>query len=609
MVDLTDIAAQPGIYVFKDEQGQVLYIGKAVNLRSRVRSYWRQASWRDRPKLGVLVPQVAEVETILTSNPKEAILLEASLIHKHQPKYNVLLKDDHKFPWLAVTYGEDFPRLIPVKNLAWVKRAYPKAKLYGPYTDMGSMYSTLRTARDLFPLRKRAKPAFRDRPCLNYHLGRCLGPCQGLVTRDEYDRMLQQLDMFLQGKHQDLLEELRCRMEEASERQDFERAAKYRDRIRSVERTSENQSIMADDPDCQRDLVGLAREHDEVALQVFKMRHGKLVGRESYMVALDELHSLTETIVATLQQAYTWRQDGDIPREVFLESLEGFDPEPLREILSELAGRKVTVAIPQRGTKRDQVELATHNATQQLRSKQRQQAKNLLAAQTLQEALELSSPPLTIDCFDVSHLQGTQVVASCVRFSEGAPHKEKYRRLKISQDTNDDFRAMREAVTRRYRRHPEDIPDLIVIDGGKGQLNAAMLAIADLGQGEEAEVVSLAKKDEEVYCPDGNKIVIPRNSPALHLLQRARDEAHRFALSYGRKRRSKSMKQSLVDSIPEVGSRTRDRIMKTFTKDQLLNASPQELNDKLKIGPKRADRLWQSLQRIRQEEPAEPNRR
>lgn len=623
MPDLSNIPNSPGVYLFKGANDKVIYIGKAINLRARVRSYWQETSWRERPKLAVLVPQISDFETIITSNEKEALILEASLIYKYQPKYNVLLKDNPNFPWIAITYGEPFPRLLPVRDLKWIKRKFPQAKLFGPYTDVGGMYQTLKTSRELFPLRKRATPLFKDRACLNYHLGHCLGPCQALVSEEEYEVMLQQLELFLTGKHDALIEQVKQKMQHASEYQNYETAARYRDQIKILQKTLENQQIIIDDTECERDLIGFAFNEQDLCLQIFKMRGGKLIGREAYAVVLNELQTLGETIESILEQAYLLRQVEDIPAEVFIQdallpdeinlSDSKLDNKTLlhrlEELLENIAGKVIAVSFPESGQPKEQLELASYNAEQQLQSQQKQKAKLLLSIEALQEALELDFPPLTIDCFDISHLQGTHVVASCVRLKEGQPDKSKYRKFKLTIDQNNDFYSMREVVYRRYHQsHANkeiDLPDLILIDGGKGQLGAALEAVEQLQLIGKVKLFSLAKREEEVFSADGKKIIMPRNSPALQVLQRARDEAHRFAVTFNRERREKSSKRSFVDDIGGIGQVIKDRIMKNFTLKELLEAPPQALNAKLGIGAKRADRLWQEIKRTKEEESSQ----
>ncbi len=613
-LDLKDIQSSPGVYIFKNSEGKPIYIGKAINLRARVRSYWSQNTWKDRPKLAVLVPQIADIETIITKNEKEALILEASLVFKYQPKYNVLLKDNKNFPWIGISYGELFPRLLPVRDIKWFKKKFPEAKLFGPYTDVGAMYQTLQTARELFPLRKRANPLFRDRPCLNYHLGQCLAPCQAKISEEDYNHMLKQVEMFLQGKLTELIDEIQVKMELASSELLFEKAAKYRDQIKVLQKSVESQRIITDDPGVERDLIGFAASDSDMCLQIFKMRGGKLVGREGYDVILNGLQTLPEIIEETLEQAYLLRMVEDIPHEIYLQdalvgyvedlSAERIEGQTLAErlggLLQGLAQKKICVAYPKRGDKKEQIELAAYNALQQLQTQQKQKTKALLALEALREALNLEQTPFRIDCFDISHLQGTQVVASCVRLKDAFPDKSKYRKIKLTIDQNNDFFSMKEAVYRRYHKsHPDkevDLPELIVIDGGKGQLGAALEALKELELLDEVAIVSLAKKEEEIYKPDGEKIVLPRNSPALQIVQRARDEAHRFAVTYNRERRSKSMKESFIDNIPGLGEATKERLRQNFTLKELLKAPPQEIAAKIKVSAKRADRIWQLVQ-------------
>jgi excinuclease ABC subunit C len=610
-MDLSQIPNSSGVYIFKNLHGTPIYIGKAVNLRSRVRSYWQETTWKDRPKLAVLVPQIEDIETIITKNEKEALILEATLVYKHQPKYNVLLKDNRTFPWIGITYGEPYPRLIPVRDIKWIKRKYPGAKLFGPYTDIGMMYKTLSTARVLFPTRKRATPLFKNRPCLNYHLGQCLGPCQDLISEEEYDLMLRQVELFLNGKYENLVEQLTEKMNQASENMNYETAAKYRDRIKLLQKSLENQNVVSDDPDCERDLIGFAMNENTLCLQIFKMRAGKLVGRESYSVELNEFQSIEEILESVIEQAYLVRQKEDIPKEIFVqdyvkagvyfEELENEGNSSLNSIrqgIEKISEQKITIHCPKRGEKFEQVSLATQNAQQQLEQLQKSKAKVLLTLELLQEVLELPVTPFRIDCFDISHLQGTEVVACCVRFKDGVPDKSKYRKFKIKVDQNNDFLAMKEVVQRRYKGIKVDspeIPELIIIDGGKGQLSSALEAVRELELEDSVNLFSLAKKDEEIFAVDGKKIVLPKNSPALQLLQRLRDEAHRFAITFNRERRSKSMKQSFIDELEGIGTSTKERLKKHFTLKELMNTSPQEIASKIGINAKRADRIWQIL--------------
>ena len=608
MKDFSHIPNNAGIYIFKGLNNTPIYIGKAINLRNRVRSYWNETSWRDRPKLAILVPQILDIETIITQNEKEALILEASLIYKHQPKYNVLLKDNKSFPWIGLTYGEDFPRIIPVRELKWAKRKYPKIKLFGPYTDSSNMYKTLQTAKQLFPLRKRPTPLFKDRPCLNYHLGQCLAACQALVSIEDYNLLLKEIELFLNGKHDDLIVRLKEKMYLASENLNYEQAAKCRDQIKILDKALESQRIIIDNPDCERDIIGFANDEKNLCLQIFKMRGGKLIGREAFNAELNELQTLAEAISSIIEQAYLIRQIEDIPKEIIIQNEvpnliidlsqsiveEQTFEKKFNSLLSSLAKKNIQVNFPKRGDKKEQIELATFNANQQLQANSKQQTKALIVLESLQEILEIDKLPVNIDCFDISHLQGTEVVASCVRLKNGFPDKSKYRKIKLTIDQNNDFFSMKEAVFRRYQKQ-KDLPDLILIDGGKGQLSFALEAVRELNLN-QIPLFSLAKKEEEIFNIDNERILLPKNSPALQVLQRARDEAHRFALTYNRQRRTKVLKASFIDDIVGVGAVLKANILNNFTVKELQAAPPQELQNKLKISAKRADKLWKNIQ-------------
>jgi len=547
--ELSNIPINPGVYLFKDERGQILYIGKAIRLRSRVRSYWAKTSWQDRPKLAVLVPQINNIETIITHNEQEALILEANLIYKHQPKYNVLLKGDKNFPWIGITYGESFPRLVSVKDLRSFHRKYPKAKLFGPYLAAHSSYSIISLLRDLFPLRKRSKPLFRDRPCLNYDLGRCLGPCQGLIVESEYAEMLAEIELFLNGKEEELISRLQQKMQRASELIQYEKAAKYRDQIKIITSLSQQhhqENIISQDPDYSCDLIAFAFEGRDFCLQIFRMRQGKLLGRESYFGVLDEMQTEIESLSSVLKEIYVRKSNEDLPPQIIWQKSIAEKIKDFPFFLQSLATKKIKLFTPQRGKKKEQLELVEKNAAIALNSQQTVKDKQLFPLKELQRILSLDKIPSDIDCFDISHLAGTEVVASCVRLSEGLPHKKYYRRIKIKIDQNDDFWAMHEAVIRRYQKHPEQFPDLLLIDGGQGQLNAATEALKEL-KAEHIPIISLAKREEEIYTST-SKLSLSKDSPPLLVLRRARDEAHRFALKYNRLRRQKNLEQAWESS-------------------------------------------------------------
>jgi excinuclease ABC subunit C len=630
---LKQITQDPGVYLFYDRFDRIIYIGKAIKLRSRVVSYWNQSSWKDRPKLRFMVPKVKRIETIITKNEKEALIFEANLVFKHQPQYNVLLKDNKTFPWLVITYDESFPRLLPVRDVAKFKsKKKSKNKFFGPYTNTGAMYENLELVNELFPLRKKRVPQFRDRPCLNYHLNKCLGPCQNLVSEDEYSNMLYQVEMVLNGNHSDLKKLMTEEMYRHSEDLNFERAAKLRDRIKALETFNEHQNVISDDENLDQDVFALVydqdktlnkdekdREHAEIAcLQVFKTRKGKLINRDSLEIEFTENDDHHEVFESTFIQYYTKIADDEIPKDILLSQGlydAGFNESQadhllmIEDWLSERKGSKVKISIPRKGDKYAQIELARRNAKMNLHKIKldnlESESKNInQALENLQKELDLINLPARIECFDISHIQGTNVVASMVCFIDGMPAKNEYRRFKMSKEQNNDFDNMKEVVYRRYRHYvpdednpeiiftgqydPDTIPNLIIIDGGKGQLSAAQEVMKNLNL-LHIPMVGLAKREEEVFMPGEKRpVILERKSPELFLIQRIRNEAHRFAITYHRKLRAKSATLSVLDGIKGLGPAKKKRLLDKFsTVENIKKASEEELtalpgfNDKL----------------------------
>jgi len=551
MFDFSEIPAKPGVYLFKNNLSSVIYIGKAVNLKNRIRSYWAKSSWQDRPKLAVLVPQIKDFEIFITQNEREALILEAGLIKRHQPKYNVLLKEQVNFPWLSITYGEDFPRLLPVFNLTKFRKKFPKAKFFGPYVNRQTMYRSLELARELFPLRKRDKPLFKHRVCLNFHLNKCLGPCQKLISKQDYKFILGNLELFLEGKHPDLLKSFDQKMHAYSEKLEFEKAQSYKEKITLVSKLKEKQSVVSSNQEIDRDLISIIKEPEIKVLLVliFKVRKGELVNREKYLLELNAFQNLEESINSVISQIYL-NSIEKLPREILIDlNCESFEnKEKIKDLLErnlelikdKSLKYKIKVAFPERGKKREELNLVVTNAKSELEKILFKQKKKNLILEALKQTLCLKNLPIEIDCFDVSHLQGTEVVASCIRFTKNLPNKKFYRRIKISIDQNNDFIAMEEAVYRRYQKL-KDLPDLILIDGGIGQLNSASKALKKLGLLSKVDLCSLAKKEERIFLESKNSILLEKSDQGLQVLIYARDEAHRFALKYNRLRRNKKI--------------------------------------------------------------------
>ncbi len=574
---LDQLPTTPGVYLMKDARGTIIYVGKAVNLRSRVRSYFREDKGHSG-KVRAMVRQIVDLETISTDTEVEALVLENTLIKRHRPYFNILLKDDKTYPYLKLTLNEAYPRLIVTR-----RRVADGGRYFGPYPDGGAMHATLRLIKQLFPLRQRPKPQFRDRPCLNYSIGRCLGPCQGLVSKDDYMEVVRKVEAFLSGRHRDLVRELEASMREASMALDFERAASLRDQIQAIAKLMEQQKVDAD-TDADQDVIGLAADESTVSVQVFQIREGRLTGRREH--ELDrEGSELPEVLGAFIGLFYS--DSETVPAEILVRE-EPQGSELLAEWLTERRGTKVRLKVPQRGDKEKLLRMAETNAQQAL---ERGRLSRWAAIERGPQAAlaELAAaldcpPPRRIEGFDISHAQGSDTVASMVVFIDGKPAKDQYRKFKIrTVEGIDDFASMREVVTRRYRKLNEpdaegwDAPDAILIDGGKGQLNAAVAALDALGL--DLPIFGLAKQFEEIYLP-GRKdgIQLGDRSPARFLIQRLRDEAHRFAITFHRNLRGKRMTRSILDEVPGLGEKRKTQLLKRLgSVEAMRGLSPEAI--------------------------------
>lgn len=583
---LASLPDAPGIYMFKDAADEIIYIGKALSLRSRVRSYWNSNSWHERPKLAVMMPRVKSLETILTNSEKEALILEATLIRQRRPRYNVALKDDKRYPWLAITYDESFPRLIMVRDPAQFRKQNPHSRVFGPYVEAGAMWETVRVLRKVFPMRQRKKPLFKDRPCMNFYIGLCLGPCQNLVKEEFYDRMVQQVEMFLAGRQREVVLQLKQEMEQASQKLDFEQAGKIRDRLRALETVIERQQVFFEDHKVSEDVVAEVHNERLICVCLLRIREGKLVSSEAVTLPLVEKTSSTEAFQTFVDQYYTACEDIALPHELLLQH-EIEDTHALSDVLLQRAGKQVKVNVPRRGRKLDLIEMARKNAQaaldKQIHDNLVNDQKTISLLENLKQELELNTLPRRIECFDISNIQGTNNVASMVVFEDGKPKKSDYRRFKVKsvEGLANDFASMKEVVGRRYKRLLEDgksLPDLIIIDGGKGQLNAALEALNEAGVASQ-NIFGLAKKQEELYYPGrSSPLLLPRRSQALFLLQAIRDEAHRFAITFHRQLRAKHALVSGLDSLPGIGKARRKLLLDHFGSfSQLKEASQDEI--------------------------------
>jgi len=582
---LNSIPTQPGVYLMKGEASEVLYVGKAVNLRARIRSYFQDSATHSL-KVQRLLWSIADLEFIVTASELEALILECNLIKRHQPPYNVRFKDDKRYPYIKITWREEFPRVQVVRRLR-----RDGARYFGPYTSSAAMRQTLELLRRIFPYVtcKRDITGTDDRACLYYHIERCMGPCIGAVSREEYRDMMKQICLFLEGKGEEIIASLKLRMESAAQDLEFERAAKLRDQIQAVEKVLSLQRVISTTI-ADQDVVAFARDDGETCVQVFFVRAGKLIGREYFLMDGANDAEAQEILASFLKQFYN--DAAYVPPEILLPA----DIEEARIIerwLRDKRGTKVALKVPRQGLKRDLVQMVAENATQtltHLMAKEQIEKERILAALTdLQTQIGLETLPLRIEAYDISNIQGVAATGSMVVFVEGVPRKRHYRRFKIRTVKGpDDYAMMQEVLRRRFRKAviteetTEDtwanLPDLIIIDGGKGQLNAGLEVLTEFGL-DEVPIVALAKAREEVFKPgEPNPLVLPLDSAGLQLMQRLRDEAHRFAVSYHQRLRGRRSLASTLEEIPGIGPKRRRALLKRFgSVEAISNASLEEL--------------------------------
>jgi len=582
---LESLPASPGVYQFKNAEGAILYVGKAINLRNRVRQYFHK-SRRLEPRIASMVEKVSDVSLIATDSEVEALILEANLIKLHKPRYNVNLKDDKSYPFIVIT-NEPYPRVFVTRRVVRDGSRY-----FGPYTDVTTMRSALRTVRDIFMIRScnyRIDEAFIEKKkvkvCLDYHIKKCEGPCEGLVARERYNAMIDQAANVLQGKLSGVVRMLEMQMNEAAAALHFEDAALYRNRIRELEVYASKQKVV-DDKFQDRDVVTAAVEGSDACGVVFRIREGKVLGRQHYFVSRVDGLTEQEVLEAVVQRYYEGQVD--IPPELLL-SMEPESITVLRQWLELQRKGKIIIVIPSEGELLRLMEMCKKNAWFLLEELKLQKLKRNDfvpgAILSLQRDLRLAKPPRRIECFDISHLQGTETVASMVVFVDGKPKKSEYRKFKIrgegERSANDDFASMREVIRRRYehvKEQNEALPDIVMVDGGKGQLSSALEVLQSLGL-ESQPVISLAKRLEEVFVPgESDPVFIPKTSSALRLLQQLRDEAHRFAITYHRSLRSKRTLQTELDLIKGIGTKRAKELLEAFGSVQGVKfASPEQL--------------------------------
>ncbi len=580
---------RPGVYLHKDAKGQVIYIGKAASLRSRVRSYFQESRARD-PKTDALVQQIRDLEFIVTDNELEALILESNLVKKHRPRYNIILRDDKHYPFLKLTTNEDFPRLVVARRVVKDGAAY-----FGPFYPATAMRETLRLVRQLFPLRtcRINIDGSLQRPCIQYDIHRCNAPCTGWESREGYWRTVRDVERFLEGKEDDLAKELTREMEHAAAEMKFERAAALRDQIQALNMVRERQKIISTD-EADQDIVGVVRQGGEACVQLFFVRKGRLLGRESFFFDAVSGWSDGEILSAFVRQFYATNV---MPPQEILVSEELPEQDLIAQWLSQRRGGKTEVHAPQRGKKREFVSMAEENAALALQTHLlSRDDRRQVVLEELQQALNLPGLPHRIEGFDVSNIQGTEACGSMVVWENGAIKKDEYKRFKIKTvEGADDYAMMGELLRRRYSRVLEEegaLPDLVLLDGGRGQLHVGLKVLEDLGL-DYLPIVSLAKQEEEVYTPESlHPLVLDLTSPALHTLQKIRDEAHRFAVSYHKRLRSRRTIRSVLDQISGVGPTIRTNLFKSLgSAKKVRDASVAELASVPKVTPKLAQKI------------------
>ena len=542
------VPEQPGCYLYYDKDGEIIYVGKAKNLKRRVYSYFHKQ--HESVKTNILVSQIEKLEYIITDSEVEALILESHLIKKHKPRYNILLKDDKKYPYFLIT-DEDFPRIQVVRK----KNMNPeKGRYYGPYTDVGAMYATLDFLKRLFPLKQCKTPKFSNRPCLYYHIGKCLAPCQGKVTPEEYQKLIHQVELFLSGKQTELLKQIQIQMQKYAEAEQFEKAAKMRDSFLDLQKTLERQKVVYENTKLNEDIIAVLYEDGILAIVIMMIREGRLIDKKDFTYFVDNVDK-TEYFETFFRDYYTGLKL-EFPDKIISKDLEEVGEKELyQDWLKVISGKKITINYAKGRSKyKELYELALKNAVNLLENAKLKKMAQIRddfneVGSYLAEKLRLKNFPNRIECYDISHIQGTNTVASMVVFQNGLPKKTAYRKFKIrtTEGKPDDFLSMKEVLSRRLARLGEkkwEKPDLIIIDGGKGQLSSVMQIVADMGI-EGIDFVSLAKREEEVFLPNQSEsILLPRDSNALYLIQRIRDEAHRFAITFHRDLRSKALKKS-----------------------------------------------------------------
>jgi len=608
---LKNLPENPGVYIMKDKNDEIIYVGKAVNLKNRVRSYF-QSSRNQSPKVAAMVERIENLEYIITDSELEALILECNLIKKHRPKYNVMLKDDKHYPYIKITMSEDYPRLLTVRD---IKK--DGAKYFGPYTDVGAVNKTLEVLKSLFPIRTCSKNIEKmigkERPCLNYHIKKCIAPCRGDVSKEEYMELIDSIIMVLDGKQEEVLKELEEKMHQAAENLDFERAAEIRDKMNSLVKIGEKQKIISSAM-VDQDAIAFALDQGQSCIQVFFIRGGKLIGREHFLIEDIKLSDSKEILSSFIKQFYN--EGTVIPKEIILQE-EIDEINIIEQWLSSKRGSRVKITVPKKGEKHKLIEMVARNAEDTLRllldKQKNDEEKTIGACRELKELLGLEKTPLRIEAFDISNLQGVLNVGSMIVFENGRPSSKNYRRFKIkSFEGPDDYESRREILGRRFShglKEREELkeqgkslelgkfaifPDLIMLDGGIGQVNAVKPVLRELGI--NIPICGMVKDDKHrtrglVY--DGRELALKVNSNAFRLITHMQDEAHRFAITYHKSLRTKNTVKSELDDIPGIGPARRKALLKHFgSLKNIKNATLEELSSVEGMNSKVAEMVY-----------------
>ena len=616
---LKDIPKLPGCYLMLDREERILYVGKSINLCNRVKSYFQRFDDHS-PRISLMVRQIFEIEFIITDNEIEALTLESNLIKDHQPYFNVLLKDDKKYPYVCITWSEKYPRLFITRR----RNNRPnKDKFYGPFVDVSLLRRTVFLIKSVFPLKQRNRPLYKNRTCLNYSINRCPGVCQELISSEDYKQTLTKIEMIFQGRSDELKKLLTDKMKAYSDRQDYESATIVRDQIKGIENIGSSQKMTLPDDSLSRDIIAMESDGNICSIQLFQMRAGKLVGRLGYIsqTSILEKNIILQQII---EEHYSKLDPVEIPRELLVQ-YQLPKQDLITDWLCTLRKKKVKIINPIRKSKTEIVELVRKNAEYELQRIKRGKESNVLALEELAELLKMNEIPRRIEGYDISHIQGSDAVGSQVVFIDGMPAKQHYRKYKIKNSSiksghSDDFLSMAEVIRRRFRRWSlykkqggnirdlksskgslfdeipiNDWPDLIMIDGGKGQLNSALKVLTELDLDTDVNICSLAKRNEEVFIPfEKTPLLTNKNDSSILILRRLRDEAHRFAISFHKQQRSKRMIRSDLSNIPGLGSKRVKELLFHFKSiDSIQLATLEDLNKVPGLGKKTAKEVWQ----------------